>query len=175
MKPDSTNLIKIATLKKPHGIKGWLWVFSETEDRSAIFDIKPWFMKTAKGFVPLTVTNWRRQGTGIVAQFEQVPDRNMAETMQGVTIWATKDNLTGADEDEFYWSDLVGLNVYNLQGDCLGVVKQLFETSAHSIMEVVPTEASIDSEERLIPWHKQTIHEVDLSKKTITVDWEADF
>ena len=51
----ANNLMKIGQLKKPYGIKGWLWVFSDTDDRTAIFDMQPWYMKTAMGMKPLTV------------------------------------------------------------------------------------------------------------------------
>ena len=53
--PDASEMIKIATLKKPYGIKGWLWVFSQTDERASIFQMQPWWMKTATGFKPLTV------------------------------------------------------------------------------------------------------------------------
>lgn len=88
--PNADSLMKVGQLKKPYGIKGWLWVFSDTDEREAIFDWQPWWIKTATGIKPLTVTNWRTQGAGLVAQFEQVPDRNVAETMHGVAIWVAK-------------------------------------------------------------------------------------
>lgn len=62
--PNPDTLIQIATLKKPYGIKGWLWVFSLTDNRSDIFDMPHWYMKTALGFRPLTVSDWREQGQG---------------------------------------------------------------------------------------------------------------
>ena len=179
------ELIHIATLKKPYGIKGWLWVFSETEEHDAIFKMSPWYMKTAAGFKPLTVTEWRTQGSGLVASFQQVPDRNVAETMHGTTVWVHRDNLPALADDEYYWSDLVGLSVINEAGECLGVVKNLFETGAHPIMTVVPSADSIDGEERLIPWHTQTVLSVSLkgvadhdgadAKGVITVAWEKDY
>ncbi|HAO59394.1 MAG TPA: ribosome maturation factor RimM [Psychrobacter sp.] len=173
--PNADSLMKIGQLKKPYGIKGWLWVFSETEEREAIFSYSPWWMKTATGFKPLTVTDWRKQGSGIVAQFEQVPDRNVAETMNGVSIWIDKDSLPETEEDEYYWSDLVGLSVINKQQECLGTIKELFETGAHPIMKVVPSKDSIDDEPRMIPWHKQTVDVVDLAAGQMIVDWERDF
>jgi len=167
--------MKIGQLKKPYGIKGWLWVFSDTDDRTAIFDMQPWWMKTATGMKPLTVKTWREQGTGIVAQFEQVPDRNVAETMNGVTIWVEQNVLPETGEDEYYWSDLVGLRVINEQDENLGEITEMFETGAHDIMRVAATSDSLDAEERLIPWHKQTVIEVNLAEKTVFVAWQSDY
>lgn len=177
--PVESELMHIATLKKPYGIKGWLWVFSNTEERSEIFDMPCWFMKTATGFKPLTVLNWRVQGTGLVANFKEIPDRNTAEMMNGATIWVQKDNLPALSDDEYYWSDLVGISVVNEQNEILGTVKNLFETGAHEIMTVVPTKDSIDDQERLIPWHKTTVLSVMLNTENkpghILVAWEKEY
>lgn len=171
----SDNLIKIATLKKPYGIKGWLWVFSDTDNRADIFDMPNWQLKTATGFKPLTVTDWREQGSGLVASFKEIPDRNVAETMNGATIWVDKSNLPALDDDEYYWSDLVGLTVINEDGENLGVIKEMFETSAHEIISVKPTAESIDDEDRLIPWHSDIVLNVDLTAKTMLVAWGSDY
>lgn len=173
--PNSTDLVKIGQLKKPYGIKGWLWVFSETDERDAIFEMQPWWIKTATGIKPLTVSNWRAQGSGLVAQFEQIPDRNVAETMVGVPIWTAKDAMPPTDEDEYYWSDLIGLRVINQQDEYLGDIDELFETGAHDVMSVAATADSIDAEPRMIPWHKQTVITVDLEAGTVLVDWPSDY
>ncbi len=172
---NTANLIEIGQLKKPYGIKGWLWLFSYTDVREDIFDMSPWWIKTAKGLQPLTVVKWRKQGSGLVAQFAEVADRNIAETMNGVSIWANKDKLPQAEEDEFYWSDLIGLTVLTPENVCLGQVKELFETGANDVMVVIPSVDSTDDEQRLIPWHKQTLISVDLTSKQIIVDWQVDY
>lgn len=177
------TLVKIGELKKPYGIHGWLWLFSFTEDREAIFQAQPWIIHTAMGQKTLTVKNWRSQGKGYVVQLNEITDRNMAETMFGVGLWADRSNLATLAEDEYYWTDLVGLTVLgqaestdiSLEKVNFGRVKELFETGAHAIMVVEPTTDSIDQEERLIPWHKQTIIDVNLTNKTIIVDWGVDY
>lgn len=169
------NLIKIATLKKPYGIKGWLWVFSHMDNHADIFDLHHWQMKTATGFKPLTVTNWRKQGSGLVASFKEIADRNVAETMNGVSIWVDKHNLPDLAEGEYYWSDLEGLTVINEQGENLGIIAKMFETGAHEMMDVKPTKQSIDNEQRLIPWHTTVVLDVDLAVGTIQVAWEKDY
>ena len=167
--------MKIGQLKKPYGIKGWLWVFSDTDDRTAIFKMQPWYMKTATGMKPLTVKAWRVQGAGIVAQFEQVPDRNVAETMNGVTLWVEQDVLPETGEDEYYWSDLIGVQVFNEEDEYLGDITEMFETGAHDIMRVAATSESLDEEERLIPWHKQTVIAVNMTAKTMVAAWPSDY
>lgn len=173
--PPADELIKIATLKKPYSIKGWLWVFSEMDNRADVFGMSPWWMKTATGFKPLTVQDWREQGSGLVASFVEIADRNVAETMNGTTVWVHKDALPALDEDEYYWSDLVGLTVINEEGENLGEIKQMFETGAHEIISVKSNKDSIDDEDRLIPWHKDIVLSVDLIEKTMFVAWGSDY
>lgn len=173
---NTRQLVKIAELKKPYGIHGWLWLFSLTDDREAIFDMQPWIIKTAMGEKNLTIKNWRQQGKGYVVQLHEISDRTLAETMYGVAVWTDKSVLSTLAEGEYYWSDLVGLSVISQPDNvCLGQVKELFETGAHAIMVVEPTESSVDAEERLIPWHKQTVIEVDLVNQTLVVDWGRDY
>ncbi len=173
------NLICIATLKKPYGIQGWLWVFSQTENHADIFGMKPWYMKTATGFKRLTVKNWRVQGKGLVASFHEIPDPNVAETMNGTTIWVDKANFPQLAEDEFYWSELIGLVVVNEDDETLGVIADMSETSAHAMMHVKPSPDSIDKQERLIPWHSQTVLEVvkssDKGTGHVLVAWGSDY
>lgn len=170
------NLVQVGELKKPYGIQGWLWLFSLIEDRESIFKMQPWVINTAKGQQTLTIKNWRAQGKGYVVQLEEVPNRDIAETMYGVAIYTQQDEIRGLAEGEYYWADLVGLTVISQQDNVvLGQIKELFETGAHAVMVVVPTADSVDNEERLIPWHKQTVGDIDLTQKTMMVDWGQDY
>ncbi|HAR76934.1 MAG TPA: ribosome maturation factor RimM, partial [Psychrobacter sp.] len=72
-------------------------------------------------------------------------------------------------------SDLVSLRVINEQDEYLGDITEMFETGAHAIMRVAATSDSLDAEERLIPWHKQTVVQVSLTEKTVLVAWPSDY
>lgn len=171
-----TKRIKIAELRKPFGVQGWLWLFSYTDKRTDVFNIQPWQLKTATGWASVNVKNWREQGKGLIVQLKEVINRDVAETMQGASVWVESTQMPPLTDNEYYWSQLVGLMVYSCLDDaCLGVVKSLFETGAHPIMVVSPTIESVDDEERLIPWHKQTVNEVDLLNQRIDVHWATDF
>ena len=73
------------------------------------------------------------------------------------------------------WSDLIGVRVFNEQDEYLGDITEMFETGAHDIMRVAATSDSLDDEERLIPWHKQTVLEVDITAKTVVAAWPSDY
>jgi 16S rRNA processing protein RimM len=106
----------------------------------------------------------------LIAQLEGVNDRNAAEALQGHEVAVAREELPAAEEDEYYWDDLIGLEVVNLAGESLGKVKTLLETGAHDILKIVDAE-----QERLIPFTDPIVREVDADAGRIVVDWGKDW
>ena len=80
-----------------------------------------------------------------------------------------RDQFKALPPGEFYWADLTGLMVKNLDGVDLGKVNRLLETGANDVLEV------IDQKTRLIPYVPEVfVLDVDLESRTITVDWHPD-
>ena len=83
-----------------------------------------------------------------------------------------RDVLPGLDdEDEFYWRDLIGLEVVNVDGCSMGVVSHLLETPAHDVLVIAASPNSDSSGEILIPFTAQFVRSVDLSTTRLVVDW----
>lgn len=120
-------------------------------------------------------TTWQRPSFAL----KGVSDRTGAESLVGANIWIAKSQLPKADVDEYYWSDLKGLTVLGLDEEeqevNLGKIHELFETGANDVMVVHATPDSIDSEERMIPWHKDVVQRVDLEAGRIYVNWGVDY
>jgi 16S rRNA processing protein RimM len=90
----------------------------------------------------------------------------------GAELAIRKTQLEPAEEDEFYWADLVGLSVENLDGEVLGTVDHLLETGANDVLVVKADK----QDERLIPFVMEDIVKlVDLDNKLIRVDWGKDY
>ena len=75
-------------------------------------------------------------------------------------------------EGEYYWADLTGLKVRNLQDEALGVVVGLISTGAHDVLRVRDDEADT---ERLIPFVDAYVPQVDVAAGWITADWQKDW
>lgn len=174
--PDAEDMIAMGHVSTPHGIKGWVWVFSNTDPASNIFGYRPWYLKTRDGFRPVKVQEWREQGKGIVARLDIAPDRNAAEALRNLEIWVPKQSLPELEEGDYYWSDLVDLEVRTEAGQLLGIVHSLMETGSNDVLVVQGTAESLDRNERLIPWLPGTVvKNVDLAGRVITVDWDPEF
>lgn len=106
----------------------------------------------------------------MIALLEGVDDRNEAETWIGSDIYIPQDQLATLGDDEFYWTDLIGLNVINTDGVEFGRIDKMLETGANDVLVVK------GEQERLIPFvMHQVVVKVDLDGQQMVVDWDADF
>jgi 16S rRNA processing protein RimM len=111
----------------------------------------------------------------VVARLMGVADRNAAEALKGATVRIPRSHFPSLPDDEFYWVDLIGLEVENLQGERLGVVADLMDNGAHPILRVTRETEPARQQEQLIPFVDQFVKAVDRQAKKIMVDWGLDY
>ena len=145
-------------------------VYAFTDNRKNILDYQPWFIKRNKQLKEVKISDGRLQGKLVVAQLEGVDDRNEAETWVGSDIFIKKSQLPSLSKDEYYWSDLIGLEVTTTEGVKLGAIDHMLETGANDVLVVK------GDLERLIPFvMNQVITDVNLDTGQMIVDWDPDF
>jgi 16S rRNA processing protein RimM len=157
------------------GIKGWIKVQPYASDPQALFSSRRWFLKDSAnaGLPPLLrITHAREQGDLVVAAAQEVVDRSAAESLKGASVFISRASFPTPDADEFYWVDLIGLDVVNREGVALGTVVGLLDTGPHSVLRVSPADGD---EERMIPFVAAYVDTVDMAAQRITVDWGVDF
>lgn len=150
------------------GVRGWIKVHSYTRPREAILEYGPWLVESTGTWRTFNVVEGRRQGNGIVARLEGVSNRDSAAALVGAEIAITGSQLPAAGEGEYYWAELEGMRVVNLAGQELGRVSYLFETGANDVLVVQ------GERERLIPFGKGVVQEVDRAAGVIRVDWDVE-
>ncbi len=151
-----------------YGVLGWVKVFSETEPREAILGYSPWLV--GPGQEPRRVIEGRRHGKGVVAHLAGCDDRDQAAALVDREIAVERDQLPPPAPDEWYWTDLEGLEVWGPDGVRLGVVDHLFSTGVNDVLVVS------GERERLIPFTwGEVIQSVNLARGRIEVDWDPDF
>ncbi len=162
--------INVGKISGVFGIKGRVKVFSFTECRENILSYSPWLLKKDSETRLVAVIDGKLQGKAVVAQLDGVNDRDQAASFMGWDIYITPGQLPKAAKDEYYWSDLIGLNVETDLGVQLGVVESLLETGANDVVIVK------GERERVIPFLQgQTIIAIDLEAGRMVVDWDPDF
>lgn len=167
----------VGKLGSTYGIRGWLRIYSSTEQAESIFDYKPWFLKIKGEWQPTELENWRHHNHEIIVKLKGVDDREVAQTLANVEIGVDLSVFPELEEGDYYWHDLIGCSVVNLEGYTMGTVTEMMETGSNDVLVVkANTKDAFGKQERLIPFlYEQVVKRVDLTTKTIEVDWDAGF
>lgn len=168
-------MIILGRIVAPFGVKGWVKVHAFGDDPLSWSKMPQWWLADqpdapAESWQSIKLAGFREHGAGLIAGFEGVADRNAAEALQGRYIAAPREALPEPDADEFYWGDLVGLGVVNQAGEALGTVAAMMSTGAHDVLQIRDGDT-----ERLIPFVAAYVLDVDLTNRTIRVDWQKDW
>jgi 16S rRNA processing protein RimM len=186
------DAVEVGRIIDAWGVKGWVKVQPFAADPQALFSSRRWFLKPPEATGPagsrrpatgtaipplLKITQAKHHGDGVVAKPVDVEDRSGAEALRGARVFIPRASFPTADPDEYYWVDLLGLTVVNLQGETLGTVTSLLDTGPHSVLRISPEGADPKDEaaQRLVPFVAAYVVDVSLADKRITVDWGLDY
>jgi 16S rRNA processing protein RimM len=154
-----------------HGVSGEIKLESYTDPRMQIFRYQPWLLSTSAGANEVSGCRGREQGKGMVANVPGITDRDRAVALVGGEIKVRRSALPEPKPGEYYWTDLEGLEVVNVEGAALGRISHLLATGANDVMVVRDGER-----ERLLPFVlDQYVKSVDFDAGRVTVDWDPEF
>ena len=195
--PAPSDLVVMAQVKEPYGLKGWIKLYMFGEARDGLKDFSQWWCNRGserrpdwQSVVPEQVAE---HGGTLVAKWPGVEDRDAAFALKGLQIAVPRSQFAANEQNEFYWADLIGLDVVNQQGEALGQVIGLLDLGPHQVLRVRQAEGEREGEgegavssdgrliperlipERLIPFVAQYIGKVELAERKITVDWGLDY
>jgi 16S rRNA processing protein RimM len=162
--------IVIGKVGSPFGVKGWIKLLSWIEPREEIAEYSPWQIRQGEGWKEWKVAEFRPHGKGLAARLVGLDDRDQAAALLGADIAVWRDELGEPEPGQYYWADLVGLEVRHVEGQSFGKVDGLMATGANDVLVVK------GERERLVPFIQgQVIKGVDLDAGIISVDWDPDF
>lgn len=173
------DLVQVGYVSGAYGVAGGVRVTPFSADADALLSVKTWWFDKP-GLHDVDVRQAKLHGGDVVAQLVGVVGRDAAEALKGAAVQVPRSHFPALSTDEFYWSDLIGLAVQNLQGECLGTVSDMMSNGPQSILRIAavvdPAQDGADTApERLIPFVEQYVIRVDKAAKTITVDWGLDY
>ena len=168
-------MVVLGRIVAPFGVHGWLRVHAFGDDPEAWKEMRQlWLSVDAEapvgGWTAHELTGLRRHGDGIIAKLAGIDDRDSSEALGSCFIGAPRDALPQPDPGEYYWADLIGLDVVNMQEQFLGRVESLIETGANQVLV-----AKDGERERLLPFIAQVVRSVDLPGRQIRVEWGSDW
>ena len=193
------DAIEVGRIADAWGIKGWFKVLPHSASPEALFSSKRWYLlpsdrnvggnnspsqkalasHAASVMQPvlLKIKEAKDHANTVVACSLDVVDRNQAEALKGARIFVPRSSFPTAGTDEYYWVDLLGLDVFNREGEALGQVKDLMSTGPQTVLVLMhpAQEEGKPPVERMIPFVAAFVDNVDLPGRKITVDWQLDY
>ena len=150
------------------GVKGWVKVFSYTRPRTQILDYPCWYLGDS-GDRSVRLEQGKAHKDGVIAKLHGIENRDEAVQLLQDKIWIDESELPALVDNEFYWYQLIGLQVTDTSNQPLGEITRLFETGANDVMVV----RDKDGVEHLVPYvMDRVIRKVDLANKLMVVDWD---
>ena len=183
------DAIEVGRIADAWGIKGFFKVIPYSASPEALFSSKRWYLlppepragvmplKTPPAFTGcalLKVRSAKEHSDTVVVEADSCDDRTLAEALRGVRVFVSRASFPTAATDEYYWVDLIGLEIINREGVVLGHVKELISTGPQTVLVI---ERSVDGKtmETLVPFVAHFVDKVSLEAKRITVDWQLDY
>jgi 16S rRNA processing protein RimM len=154
----------------PFGVKGWVKITPFTESPAALARYRRLWIGRQGEWREVAVVEVAVHGATVVARLAGCEDRDAAARLRGAELAIPREALPPAAPGEFYWADLVGLDVVNAAGEPLGRVQGLFSTGANDVLRV-----GEGKYERLLPFVAAVVKKVDLAARRIEVDWGLDW
>jgi 16S rRNA processing protein RimM len=171
------DLTQVGYVSGPFGVTGSIRVTPFSDDADALLSVKTWWLDKP-ALRSVTVRTAKMHGGDVVAQLVGLVGRDAAEALKGAAVSVPRSQFPQLEEDEYYWSDLIGMDVVNLEGLALGTVTDMMHNGAQSILRIAPVPDPADDKkapERLIPFVDQFVKTVEVAAKKITVDWGLDY
>lgn len=192
------DLIEVGRVLNAYGLNGSIKVqpFSPTAD--TLLTSKRWWLVSLESpnFVFYHVKSAKSHSGSIVVTFEQGLDRNQAEALKGQRIWVSRADFPQTEQDEYYWVDLIGCDVFTDAIEPspigsttikMGVVDEVLDHAAHAILSVrqqmqdaqgqwvdmLDTKGHVIT--TLIPFVAAHVTAVDIKARTIHTNWSLDF
>jgi 16S rRNA processing protein RimM len=167
--------VPLGKLGAAFGVKGWIKVTSHTSPKENILNYPKWQLKIGNDWQVIEVEQSRPHGKTLVAKLAGCEDCDQAQKLVGSQIAIFRSQLPETNDDEYYWSDLLGMQVVTKEDIILGTVKEFIETGSNDVL-VVTKKDSGKSIECLIPWlQDDVIINVNQEDRIISVDWDPDF
>lgn len=160
-----------------YGIRGWLKVFSFTENPESIFSYRPWYIKQGEEWQVVEFENYKPHNQDIIVKIAGINNRDSANVLTNVNVYVAANLLPSLAEGDFYWKDLIGCSVITTTGYDLGKITDLMETGSNDVLVVKANlNDAFGAKERLLPFvQQQVIKHIDLNTKSVEVDWDPTF
>ena len=158
------RLIPVGVLKGAHGVRGEVRVKSFTADPDALFTYGP--LKDEAGKVLLTPVSARPGNDHFIVRPKETLQKEDWDALRGCLVHVARDQLPEADEDEFYFEDLIGLPVYTVGDEAEGKVRSVQNFGADDLLEIEIKGASATV---FVPFTRADVPVIDMAAGRVVI------
>ena len=159
------DLICVGAISGAFGVRGEVRIKSFCADPAAIGGYSPLFTQNGKISYEIELT--RNVKGGFAAKLGDLSNKEDADALKGTRLYVERNRLPSLPDDEFYHSDLIGLQVVDTGGDDCGKVSAVHDHGAGDILEISSSKLK---EPALLPFTQESVPTVDLDAKRIVID-----
>lgn len=159
------NRVQLGHISGAHGVRGEVKIRTYTERPEDISAYGPLSDKTGARQFEIVSLRVIKNGF-VVARLKDVADRNAAEALHGIALYVPRDRLPEPDEDEWYYSDLIGLHAVTPDGDEIGMVVAIQDFGAGDLLEIRPSDSR---KTQLVPFTSECVPKVDIDGGQVIV------
>ncbi len=162
---NTTEWATIGKIVAPFGIRGELKIHPLTDIPDRFVTLKAVYFSTDHSLH--TIQSVRPyKGEMLLLKFAGVDDANAAETLRDVELCIPIDELAELPPDAYYQHDILGLQVYKLDGSPVGTISEIIPTGGNDVYAL----ATPDGKQALIPAIKEIIKQIDLLRRVMYID-----
>lgn len=155
----------IGKIVKTHGIRGEVKVYPTTKDINRYDHLKWLYLDKTEQFTRYDVENVRYHKNMVILKLKGVDTREEAEKLVGGLLKVDRDHAIDLEEDEYFIGDIIDLEVYNVNGVCMGKVTDVISTGSNDVYVVNGPDGEV-----LIPAIKQYVKQIDIKKGMMVVE-----
>ena len=166
---ETESRITVGRFGGVHGVKGWIKINSYTRPKENIFSYTPWIVKKDSNWQEEKVEETQQRGERLLVKLIGIDTPEQAREFINSDIAISRGQLPALKENEYYWFDLIGLEVFNQDEVRLGEIKEILETGANDVLVIK------DKRKYLIPLLIGIyVMRVDLEAGKVSVDWQVE-
>lgn len=169
------EFLQVGVITKPHGIKGAVKVYPTTDDTSRFQKGLTFYLKDKKGTRTVKVENVQFFNQYVILKLDCFASPEEAAVCRGCELLVDRENALKLQEDEYFLSDLEGLEVVTEKGQTVGTVKSVMPTGANEVLIIRAAGGELEGvtvaqgQELLFPSIKECIKKIDFETGRITV------
>jgi len=164
----SDKFVKIGRLGAPFGVQGWQHIHSYTSPSENILQYSHWYIWQQGNWEPIKVVASKNHGAKVLVQLQGIEDRTQAARLVNAEIAIERQQLAALTPEEFYWTDLEGLQVKTITGETLGHIFSLYRNAGTDVMIV----KSADKERHIPFLLHDTIVSVNFDTQEVITNWD---